>query len=255
MPFDSAAIKALATDPDARVMVFVDGQNLYKTCLELYGHPLCHPHLLAEHLAGPRTNKRIACRYYTGRPDPHRPAEKQKARNLDRRLDLICRHGATKQTRTLRYHWDWGHQEQLPEPGPGVANQTVTLHPWERPHEKGIDVLIALDVIEFIVTNVCDVAIIVSLDRDLREIPAALKNLGKLIPRPYRIEAAVPVASASGQPKRLKGFDHTHQITPDIFEILRDDTDYTVSDEKWTPPVFPATLADAKAKGTGAATN
>jgi uncharacterized LabA/DUF88 family protein len=241
------AVAALATDPDARVMVFVDGQNLYKTCLELYGHPLCHPHLLAEHLAGARVNQRIACRFYTGRPDPHRPAEKEKARNLDRRLDLISRQGATTQTRTLRYHWDWGHRKTLPEPGPGVSKQTVTLHPWERPHEKGIDVLIALDVIEFIVTNVCDVAIVVSADRDLRELPRALRHLAKLIQRPYRIEAAVAVASDTGQPKRFPGFNHTHQITPTLFELIRDDTNYTVSEAQWKPPVCPADLAEARA--------
>jgi hypothetical protein len=49
------AVAALAADPAARVMVFIDGQNLYKSCHELFRHPLCHPHLLAEHLAGPRT--------------------------------------------------------------------------------------------------------------------------------------------------------------------------------------------------------
>jgi uncharacterized LabA/DUF88 family protein len=225
-------------------MVFIDGQNLYKTCSELYGHPLCHPHLLAEHLAGPRTNQRVACRFYTGRHDPHREAVL--ARNLDRRLDMISRHGATTQTRTLRYHWDWGHRKKLPEPGPGVPHQKVTLHPWERPHEKGIDVLIALDVIEFIVTNACDVAIVVSVDRDLRELPRALRNLAKLIKRPYRIEAAVPVAGDTGQPKQFPGFNYTHQITPSDFDLMRDDTNYAVREARWKLPTFPANLADAR---------
>src|SRR5260221_14562942 len=49
------AVAALATDPPAKVLVFIDGQNLYKTCRSLFGHSLCHPHLLARHLAGPRT--------------------------------------------------------------------------------------------------------------------------------------------------------------------------------------------------------
>jgi uncharacterized LabA/DUF88 family protein len=138
----------------------------------------------------------------------------------------------------------------LPEPGPGVPAQRVKLHPWERPQEKGIDVLIALDVIEFIVTDLCDVAILVSLDRDLHEIPAALRNLSKLIDRPYRLEAAVPVASDKGFPKTLSGFAYTHQITPSLFDLIREDTDYTVSDEKWSPPVFPPNLAEVrKAKG------
>jgi hypothetical protein len=49
------AVAALATDPTAKVLVFIDGQNLYKACRSLFGHPLCHPHLLAQHLAGPGT--------------------------------------------------------------------------------------------------------------------------------------------------------------------------------------------------------
>lgn len=244
---DREAVEALATAPDARVMVFIDGQNLYKTSRELFGHPLCHPHLLAEHLAGARTENRVACRFYTGRPDPHRPSEKLKARNLDRRLALISKYGTTVVKRPLRYHWDWGHKQELPPPAPDAEPQTVTLEPWERPHEKGIDVLIALDVIEFILTDACDVAIVVSLDRDLGEIPAALRNLSKLIRRPYRLEAAVPVASDKMHPKQIAGFNHTHQITPTLFEIIRDDTNYAASDAAWGQPVFPATLHEARA--------
>ncbi len=244
MPMDAKAVEALATDPAAKVMVFVDGQNLYKACKKLFGHPFCHPHLLAEHLAGPRTRNRVACRYYTGKPDPYR--ERINARNVDRRLGLISRYGSTVQTRILNYHWDWGRKAPLPEPGPGVAAQTVTLEPWERPHEKGIDVLLALDVIEFVLTGMCDVAIIVSLDKDLREIPTALRNLSNLITKPYRIEAAVPVALDAGPQKNLKGFNSTHQITPSVFELIRDDTRYNASPTKWAAPTFPTTIDEAR---------
>jgi uncharacterized LabA/DUF88 family protein len=237
------AVESLASDPSARVMVLIDGQNLYKTCREEFGHPLCHPHLLAEHLAGPRTKSRVACRFYTGRPDANKPAEVVKARNLDRRLSLIRRHGATIITRKLRYHWDWGHKQNLPPPAEDAEPQEVTLTPWERPQEKGIDVLIALDTVEFILTNVCDVAIVVSFDRDLREIPEALRNLKKLIGRPYRLEAAVP-GRADDFPRTLPGFNHTHQLTPELFERIRDDTNYTVRPSRWTPPKFPSCLAD-----------
>lgn len=101
------AIAALATDPAAKVLVFVDGQNLYKRCRS--------------------------------------------------------------------HHWDWGHPGQrLPEPGPGVPPQQVLLTPWMRPQERGT----GLDVVEFLVTRACDVAIIVSLDR---EIPQVIQNLSRLI--------------------------------------------------------------------------
>ncbi len=124
------------------------------------------------------------------------------ARNLDRRLSIMRREGVTVVTRPLRYHWDWGHPSQrLPQPGPGVQPQQVMLTPWMRPQEKGIDLVIGLDVVEFLLTRVCDVAIIVSLDRDLYEIPQAIQNLGRLIARPIRPEAAVPVPDGQKQPK------------------------------------------------------
>lgn len=237
-------IGQLATDQDARVMVFVDGQNLYNSCRRTFGHPHCHPHLLAEHLAGPRARNRVACRFYTGRPNPNIPHETRRARNLDRRLNAMSRVGVTIVKRPLRYHWDWGHQEDLPAPGPGVAAQEVTMTPWQRPQEKGIDLAIGLDVVEFALTDLLDVAVIVSLDRDLAEIPRALRNLNRLVGRPVRLEAAVAVPEGLPNPKRLEGFHFTHQITPAVFARLRDDTDYTLSDDRWTPPVLPGSLAD-----------
>ncbi len=226
--------------------MFIDGQNLYKHCRELFLHPLCHPHLLAEHLAGPRTQNRVSTRFYTGRPSPNMPDERVKARNLDRRLAVIRRMGATVQTRRLRYHWDWGHREKLPQPGEGVTPQTVILWPWQRPREKGIDLLIGLDVVEFALTGLFDVGIVVSLDSDLREIPSAIRNLRAHLTNPVRIEAAVPVGPLH-TPKTLAGFAYTHQITREVFERIRDDTDYTVPEEEWYPPVPPASLADLSA--------
>lgn len=120
--------------------------------------------------------------------------------------------GVTVITRQLRYHWDWGHREQLPPPGPKAPPRLVTLTPWERPQEKGIDVTIALDLVEFALTDKFDVAIVVSLDRDLHEIADALRNLRPLIARPIRLEAAVPVRGDRADPKTIKGFRFTHQI-------------------------------------------
>ena len=239
---DKAAIASLATDPRARVMVFIDGQNLYKACRRLYGKPHVNPRLLAEHLAGPRTANPVACRFYTGRPNPNIDGEVERTRNLDRRLSAIRKSGVTVIHRPLRYPWDWGHQETLPHPNKRAKPQKVTLRPWQRPQEKGIDVALALDVIEFVVTDKCDVAIIVSLDRDLQEIPGALDHLGKLIGRPYRLEAAVTVEGNQRQPKTLAKFNYTHQITPTVFDLVKDETNYAASEADWVPPVLPKTL-------------
>lgn len=242
---DAKAVRALATDPNARVMVFIDGQNLYKACRKFFGRPHCHPHLLAEHLAGCRTAHRPSCRFYTGRPSQNMPGQRTKLRNLDRRLAGMRRMGVTVVTRPLRYHWEWGYQAELPEPSAHAEPQTVTMTPWQRPHEKGIDLALALDVVEFCLTNKCDVAVVVSLDRDLQEIPTALRNLRGLLRHPVRLEAAVPVSDAS-RPKTLPGFARTHQITRAVFEQIRDDTDYTVDQACWTQPALPEHLGEGR---------
>jgi uncharacterized LabA/DUF88 family protein len=234
------AVAALASDPNTRVMVFVDGQNLYQGCKKLFGNPHCHPHLLAQYLAGVRNVNPVQCRFYTGRPNPNIAGEKDKTRNLDRRLHGIRASGVTVVTRELRYHWDWGHKQPLPRAAPGLPPETVILRPWQRPQEKGIDLALALDVVEFVLTGKCDVAVVVSLDRDLTEIPTAVHNLKHLCNRPIRLEAAVPTDGK--RPKTLTGFHFTHQITAAVFQRIVDTSDYTAPDGQWTPPVIPLLL-------------
>lgn len=114
----------------------MDGQNLYKSCERIFGHPLCHPHLLAEILAGggpyiplPAASTRV------GRARMS-PGEARKARNLDRRLEAMRQVGVTVVTRPLRYHWKWGYEEDLPIPMPGLRPRTVTLCPRRRPQAR-----------------------------------------------------------------------------------------------------------------------
>lgn len=239
MPHPDA--RRLASAADARVMVFVDGQNLYKRCRELFGHPLCHPHLLAQHLAGPRTVNWVACRFYTGRPNPNVPGESPKTRNLDRRLGAMRSAGVTVVTRELRYHWTWGHRDPLPAPREGAMPVTVEMRPWQRPQEKGVDLKLGLDAVEFALSGLYDVGIIVSLDRDMAEIPRSIRGLSRHMSTPVRLEAAVPVGNRRA-PTVLQGFDFTHQITEAIFERIRDDTDYTVDPDVWVQPTIPRSL-------------
>ncbi len=239
-------IKDLATDASARVMVFIDGQNLYKRCQELFGHPTCHPHLLAEILAGPRRGAPVSTRFYTGQPDRSvDETERRKRQALDRRLASLRKAGITTVTRDLRYTWAWrpsqDEEGRLKRPGPTSGPVKVWTDAYRRPREKGIDLAIGLEVIEFALVGSVDVAIIVSLDTDLQEIPKALKRLTHHFPHPIRIEAAVPTSSRQ---KRLAEFNYTHQITREVFERIRDDTNYRVHPNDWVPPRHPRTLAD-----------
>lgn len=60
-----------------------------------------------------------------------------------------------------------------------------------------------------------------------------------------RLEAAGPVEADRKDPKIIQGFAKTHQITPEVFKLIRDDTDYSM-DTGWVPPVLPKTLADVQ---------
>lgn len=231
----------LAGDPSARVIVFIDGQNLYKRCRDLFGSPHCHPNLLAQHLAGARGADRVDTRFYTARPDPN--IDPRGARNLDRRLDGMRKAGVTVVFRPLRYHWDWAPSPAVPPARKDSEPRSATLKPWQRPREKGIDLVLALDVVEFALSGRWDVGIVVSLDRDLWEIPQALDNLNHLRARPFRLEAAVPVPEGLKQPKRLPRFAYTHQITREVFDLVRDRHDYAVDEDAWVRPTVPDRLA------------
>lgn len=201
---------------------------MVRTCTSGAKHstdtPLCHPNLLAEHLAGTRTQNRVATRFYTGVPSPNETGEKWKRRNIDQQLAGMRRVVVTVITRPLRYHDAWGIQDHLPRPTRGDAPRTAQVAPWRRPQEKGIDLLIGLDVVEFALTDKFDVGIVVSFDRDMHEIPGAIRNLRGLIDRPIRIEAAVPVKPGRGRPIILDAFDYTHQITQETFDVIADRT-------------------------------
>lgn len=236
-----ARIGTLADDPNARVMVFIDGQNLYKRCYEYFGHALCHPHLLARYLAGSRSPSLVAVRFYTGVPDRNvDEIEARKYKNLHRRLLTMERHGVTAIRRPLRYHWAWGpahdQRKKLGRPGPDSGTLEVWTEAYQRPQEKGIDLAIGLDVIEFAVTGSYDVAIVVSRDSDLHEIPKNLKNLQKHLPRPVRIEAAVLVPDSQRGVITLPDFHFTHQVDRAMFELAKDETNY--NSEPWEYPVF-----------------
>ena len=52
--------------------------------------------------------------------------------------------------------------------------------------------------------------------------------------------------SGLSKPKTLAGFDFTHQIRREIFELVRDDTNYTVDEDLWVPPELPGELHTAR---------
>lgn len=211
-------------DPNARVIVFVDGQNVYKRCFERYGHGVLHPLLLAERLKFGRRLKGV--RYYTGMPDPRLdPGRNARAQ---RRSAFISKTGVTVVTRPLRYRQEWGIKPgtTLPDPAKSQGqSHKVDVVPFQRAREKGIDLVLALDVVDLALTDTLDVAVIVSTDADLSEVALYVK---RYMSHARKGRVGVEAAVFSDKKKiTMQHFDRTHQLTRNDFQHARDSFDYS----------------------------
>ncbi|MEO0492104.1 MAG: NYN domain-containing protein [Actinomycetota bacterium] len=205
-----------------RVMVFIDGQNLFKGLKRRYRARL-HPLLLARELAGPN-RELVGTYYYSG---IHDRDENSRMHDLVRRRhDLIRRTGVEVTERTLRYHWEWRvERDQLDPPwydsAPDHATAKVEKHRGAR--EKGIDVALALDAAASILTGDAEVVIVVSRDRDLMEIAAEVDQ--RCAGKPVSVEVAY-VSERRGDERALAGYDRFHEIDDDLVDAARDHFDY-----------------------------
>lgn len=213
---------ARTTDPNARVLVCIDGQNAYKACERLYRHGACHPLLLAERVAQGR--QLVGVRFYSGVHDP--TIDPQGRSRTDRRHNLARRTGVTVVERQLRYRMEWGFNPKvLPDPRQSIGQTLqVTVHPYQRAREKGIDLAIGLDVIDLALNGHMDVAVIVSSDNDLCEAARATHDATRARGR-VSVEAAL--FNESRRPILLNHYDYTYQLRYADFEASKDSFDYS----------------------------
>jgi len=205
-----------------RVMVFVDGQNLFKRTRALYGTGRLHPLLLARRLAG--TRDLVGVRYYSG---VHHPQVEPAIRGAtDRRHELMRSVGVDVFERTLRYRWEWGFDRTgLPDPARSRGQtRTWTLAPFRRAREKGIDLAVGLDVMDLGLRDAMDVAVIVSSDTDLCEAARATRATTREAGRPVRTEAAV--FDEGRRPILMRHYDYTHRLTRADHDACVDTFDY-----------------------------
>jgi uncharacterized LabA/DUF88 family protein len=227
------------TDASTRVLVFIDGQNVYKTCERLYRHGQCHPILLAERVVAGR--RLVGVRYYSGVHDPTvNPAGRSVA---DRRHNLMRRVGVTVIERPLRYRWEWGFDpKMLPEPQKNVGQQMqVAVRPYQRAREKGIDLAMGLDVIDLALQGRMDTAVIISSDNDLCEAARATHAATVTAGRRLSVEAAVFNERRSAI--LLRHYDFTQQLKYDDFDAGRDSFDYAQPIARAMEDMFVATCA------------
>lgn len=139
-----------------RVVVFVDYQNVYRRARGTFHDHDTDPHFmgqvhplkLAQHLAAdsPYDRELLEVRVYRGMPSSSRDPKGYGA--CRRQIGIwSATHGVSVITRPLQYL---------------TADDGAT-----RPHEKGIDVALAVDVATMAADKAYDVAIVCSLDTDL----------------------------------------------------------------------------------------
>lgn len=142
--------------PD-KVMIFIDGHNLYKSCETTFGLQIGAAEIekLSKRLLGHRELVRIY--YYDARPDRTRqPALHQRKQRffaqLQRISDLEFRPGR------LVYPDNWPHC---------------------KPRQKGVDAMLIVDVFKHAYRGDFDTAILVSNDGDFAEALQEVKAWGK----------------------------------------------------------------------------
>ncbi|MCX6364566.1 MAG: NYN domain-containing protein [Actinobacteria bacterium] len=201
----------------ARVVVFLDSQNVYMGAREEYafrGAPSrlgqTDPLALARLIVAKRRypSRLSGVRVYRGLPDSQRQPEANAA-NL-RQTEVHEERGdglVAVFTRPLRYPRGW----------PSVPAE-----------EKGVDVALAVDFVNMASSGAYDVGVLMSTDTDLLPALGAVAALGG---RPHpRGEVAAWTRSAVGARRLRPRGAHVwcHWLDRDDFEAVRDDTDYNV---------------------------
>ncbi len=218
-----------------RTVVFIDGENLRKTCYALFNWAWCHPLRLAEELVAIRPGRHLAeVRYYSGVHDPNRFPDR--AAKMSRRLNAYRSQGVHVETRTLKYGLEWvvdqeaqavvstvttsGSQSKARAGYVNVRAQQVLTG-----REKGIDVRLCLDLIRLAIENRYDLAIVVSGDSDIDEAVKEVFDLRPLLRRWLTVENAVPKVEGRHY-VRLWSCKWVTFIDEEMFKRASDNTAY-----------------------------
>jgi len=212
-----------------RVIVFIDGQNLYNDCKRLFGKGEVHPHLLAQELCGPRfgnDRQLVQVRFYTGIHTPNRSPSMNAY--MTRRIERMKLEGVWVFSRPLKYTREYVEERN----NPGVFKKI-----WKG-REKGVDVRLALDLVMMAVEDRYDVAVVVSTDTDIDEAIEEVLHLRTRLGRWLAVENAVcvppqdPITGRRPPFKRLKNAGRLLYIDEELFRKVVDMTDYHTENQQ-----------------------
>lgn len=176
-------------------MAFIDGQNLYQHAKEAFGHihPNYDPIKLHAHVCAANGWIPNLVRFYTGVPGA--VEDPMWAAYWSNRVLALKRAGVFVTTRPLRYRTREAYDE----------NGKLTT--FTVPHEKGIDVRLALDVVSCAVSGQFDVAVIFSQDQDLSEAAADVKKIAAAAGKEIKLCSAFPSGPNASSNRGINGTD------------------------------------------------
>jgi len=193
-----------------RAIASVDGQNLFAAARDAFGlvTPCHRPALLAQRVAAREGWDLAEVRSYTGVParqDDPRLHAWWTARLRRMRTEGVIVTARPLRRRRKRARLDDGRKVEF----------TVL-------QEKGIDVRIALDVVDAVLRGRCDVVLVFSQDQDFAELAEEVRVIAREQRRWVKIASAYPVGPGT---RNTRGIDRTDWIRIDrcLFESCTDE--------------------------------
>lgn len=196
-----------------RAVGFVDGQNLYRHAKDAFGHhhPNYDPRKLLESLCIHHDWQPAGVRFYTGIPSA---AEDPLWHGYwANRLLAMRRAGVLVTSRPVRYHIEL------------VAMPDGTTKRIATPHEKGIDVRLALDAVRLARQGQVDVAVIFSQDQDLAEVAEEIRQIAQSTKRWLKVVCAFPSGPNATAKRGIEGTDW-FRMDQQFYDACLDPRDY-----------------------------
>jgi uncharacterized LabA/DUF88 family protein len=208
-------------------MAFFDGQNLYRHAKEAFGyhHPNYDPVKLHHAVCAAQSWRPTLTRFYTGVPSALESP--MWAAYWSNRVIAMKRAGIHVTTRPIRYQkekvFDEDDKPILDEEG---NEKTVTV-----PHEKGIDVRLALDLVSLARKKQFDIALIFSQDQDLQEVVKEIEEISKEQARWMMVACAFPDSPTATY---RRGIDRTDWFKMDqsFYDQFLDPRDYRSKEQR-----------------------
>lgn len=204
----------MAEEPkDKYAVAFIDGQNLYRHAKDAFGyhHPNYDPIKLLTAVCGAHGWKPTLVRFYTGTPSVEQSP--MWSGYWSNRVLAMKRAGVSVTTRPIRYH---RHD---------VVLDDGTIRTVTSPQEKGIDVRLALDIVNLARTKQYTVGVVFSQDQDLSEVVAEVKQIAKEQGRWIKLVSAFPDGANASASRGINGTDW-FRIDKTMYDSCLDPRDY-----------------------------